>query len=210
MTNEEKIFTDVYVNDIWSQFGGRGETRSGRGSTLQETVHIRRELPLLLERFNIKSMLDIPCGDFNWMQHVDLGSTQYIGADIVPVMIEDNKKRFPLVDFRTLNLLTDELPKVDLVLCRDCLFHMSFANVHRALANIQRSGAKYVLTTSYTWKAFPNTDGVNDAIKRVQWTRLNLFLPPFNFPPPIDFIFEGNVEDPTTSDRALFLWLLNN
>jgi len=206
MNKEEQIFTDAYVNDIWGPYGGYPETKSGLGSTLRQTVNIRRELPLLLERHNITSMLDIPCGDFNWMQHVDLGYTKYIGADIVPVMIEDNKKRFPSVDFRTLNLLTDDLPKVDLVMCRDCLFHMSFSNIHRALTNIQRSGAKYILTTSYTWKAYPNEDCVDDSSGRVQWTRLNLFLPPFNLPQPVDFIFEGTAEDPTTSDRTLFLW----
>jgi hypothetical protein len=38
-------------------------------------------------------LLDIPCGDFNWMKLLNLG-VDYIGADIVGELIAENRRRF--------------------------------------------------------------------------------------------------------------------
>jgi len=75
----EKIFTDIYDENRW----GDKESRSGPGSTLAQTEAIRSKLPEILEEFHIHSILDIPCGDFNWIKEVNLDSISYIGADIV-------------------------------------------------------------------------------------------------------------------------------
>ena len=37
--------------------------------------------------------------------------------------------------------------QADLVLCRDALFHMTAENVSAAIRNIEKSGAKYLMTT---------------------------------------------------------------
>uniref|UniRef100_UPI002157A42F class I SAM-dependent methyltransferase n=2 Tax=Pseudomonadota TaxID=1224 RepID=UPI002157A42F len=85
----------------------------------------RTELPHLLREFNIRSVLDIPCGDFNWMRHVDLGGVHYIGADIVPELVEHNRRTYrgPRIQFEHLDVIASPLPKVDAVLCRDGLVH---------------------------------------------------------------------------------------
>jgi hypothetical protein len=59
-------FIDIYHQNI---FGGI-ESRSGNGSTLVQTAVIRDEIPLLFKELNIKSVLDAPCGDFNWMKEI--------------------------------------------------------------------------------------------------------------------------------------------
>ena len=105
-------------------FGGI-ESRSGAGSDLPATVQLRSELRLLLERYAIGSMLDVPCGDFHWMQHVTLGCP-YIGADIVPAIIDRNvklyasdRRRFVMCD-----MVRDKLPRTELIFCRDGLVHL--------------------------------------------------------------------------------------
>ena len=40
------------------------------------------------------SLLDAPCGDFNWMRHVPLGGVSYTGADVVPELIARNRRDY--------------------------------------------------------------------------------------------------------------------
>lgn len=77
--DEKTIFDKVYKNREW----GDGESVSGTGSYLESTKHLIRELPFLFSRYGIRSILDIPCGDFNWMKEVNLSGINYIGDFIV-------------------------------------------------------------------------------------------------------------------------------
>ena len=48
------------------------ESKSGGSSTLSATAAIRAALPRLLSDLGVAVLIDAPCGDFNWMRHVDL------------------------------------------------------------------------------------------------------------------------------------------
>ena len=63
----------------------------------------------MLREVNAKSMLDIPCGDFNWMRLVRFDGVQYIGADVVAELVAKNHKCYGGTgrDFRQLNLIRD-------------------------------------------------------------------------------------------------------
>jgi hypothetical protein len=132
-------------------------------------------------------MLDIPCGDLNWIQHVDLGATHYIGADIVESMIAVNRTRHasPTREFRVLDVTDDELPQVDLIFCRDC----------KVLARIVQSRSTYLLTT-----IFP-TRTRNYNIPTGKWRPLNLCAAPFDLPRPALIVHEGD-SAPTPATRA--------
>jgi SAM-dependent methyltransferase len=180
---------------------GKCESRSGPGSTLANTVVIRAELPKLTEEFGVTSILDIPCGDFNWMQHVDLHGAHYMGADIVDHLVALNRKRFGSEqrEFRVLDLAVSELPRVDLILSRDCLVHFSYSLIRKALSNLQSSRSCYLLTTTY-----PNHHE-NVDISTGDWRPLNLCAPPFIFPAPLRTIEEHHPEQ-AYSDKSLGLW----
>ena len=77
--SEKKRFELIYKSGYWKGF--IGESLSGAGSSFDATENIRRELPILLSEFNIRSMLDLPCGDFYWMSQIDLQDIKYIGGD---------------------------------------------------------------------------------------------------------------------------------
>ena len=145
MSDLKDVFGEIYDNNLWTI----GESKSGAGSELKSTEVIRKELPEVIKKFNIKTVLDIPCGDFNWMSHVGFDGVEYMGADIVESMIEENKKKFGNVNFKVLDITKDELPKVDLVFARDILGHFDLGNIQKALTNIIQSGSKYLLTTSF-------------------------------------------------------------
>jgi SAM-dependent methyltransferase len=207
-----KIFQDIYERHTWPS----QESLSGSGSDHRNTERIIRELPELLGRIGVRSILDIPCGDFHWMQRVNLSGIQYIGADIVDDLVESNQKRYgsPNRQFLHLDLLTEDLPACDLVFCRDCLFHFSHADVFRALRNLVRSKAKYLLTTTFTYRTYPR----NGNIRTGEWTPINLEMPPYQLPPPQTVLIEGSHEcivygdgiEVPMFDRCLGLWKLSD
>ncbi len=183
------------------------ESISGPGSSLKSTTEIRRSLPLLFACLEINSMLDARCGDFNWLRHVDLKLEKYIGVDIVPSIIEQNRIRFENRNrkFFAADITVDFLPKTDLILCRDFLVHLSFAEIFSALHNFYQSGAKYLLTTT-----FPKSPGNSD-IKTGDWRTLNLQLPPFNFPSPVKLLNERCTEGcGKFADKSLGLWKISD
>jgi hypothetical protein len=143
--NPKQEFDSIFRENKW----GAKESVSGPGSTLKATAQIARAIPRLLHDYQIKTILDIPCGDFNWMRTVNLEDTKYIGADIVADLIARNRELYPNLDFRVLDLIHDQLPPSDLVIVRDCLVHFPLELINAAIKNIKRSGAKYLLTTTF-------------------------------------------------------------
>jgi len=199
----EKLFETVFHEN--SRIGD--ESVSGPGSCLAQTAEIRRSLPHLLQSIGARSLLDAPCGDFNWMKHVVLGLEEYIGVDIVSDLVAENQRRYGRTDRRFIkaDLTRDDLPDADVVLCRDCLVHLSYEDIRRAVRNIKRSRSTYFLTTT-----FPRLQANSDIVTG-QWRPLNLQLLPFNFPNPIRIVVEGCTEaGGRYADKSLALWRLSD
>ncbi|MGZ9021668.1 MAG: class I SAM-dependent methyltransferase, partial [Rhodoplanes sp.] len=180
------------------------ESRSGKGSNLVYTERVREVLPIWVRDFAIRTILDVPCGDFFWMKEVQL-DVEYIGADIVAEIVNSNQKRFGngRRRFLRVDLVKDALPAADLVLCRDCLVHLSNTDVISAVKNIKASGSTYLATTT-----FVDTKR-NDYIPSGSWRPINLTLPPFNFPKPILAVDETpRAAEPLDGywDKRLALW----
>jgi SAM-dependent methyltransferase len=191
----EAVFSDIYRSNLWADT----ESVSGRGSTLARTELIRRALPDLLKSAGARSLLDAPCGDFNWMRHVELEGVEYTGADVVPELIARNREAYGSLSrtFVVADLTRDSLPKSDVILCRDCFIHLSFRDVRAALANFKRSGSRLLLATTHT-DVTKNEDTASGG-----WRLLNLRLPPFNFPEPMQLIVEDS-----ELGKCLGLWSL--
>jgi SAM-dependent methyltransferase len=193
------LFRLYYTCNSW----GDAESRSGAGSNLTQTEVIRRELPDLFRRWGIRSLLDVPCGDGHWWVEVDHDLASYTGADIVPEMIEKRQANArPGESFKCLDVTSDLLPQVDAIFCRDLLVHLSFELVERAIANFKRSGAEYLITTT-----FPGRSNVD--IKTGKWRPLDLTTAPFNFPAPLELLNEDCTEaGGIYTDKSLGVWRL--
>ena len=197
------IFNEFYKENLWEG----SVSRSGPGSTLEQTEAVRKELPLLLQEFGIRSMLDAPCGDFYWMNATQIEIDSYVGGDIVKQLIEANQQQFENAKrrFVCLDITRDRFDKVDLVLCRDCLVHFSYHDIQRVIRNFKNSDSSYLLTTTFT-RLEANSD-----IPTGQWRPVNLQRPPFNFPAPLRVINERCTEnDGQYADKSLGLWDLRN
>jgi SAM-dependent methyltransferase len=192
--NLKKRFTQIYEENSWAD----DESVSGGGSRMDRTVEIRDLLPRLLSDLQIHSMLDAGCGDWNWMSRLDLGKIDVRACDIVPEMIAENAQKYSgKGKFFVADITSSPLPKVDLIICRTVLFHLSFANVKKALHNFENSESAYLLATTH-----PHQE-VNEDIEDGNWRRLNLLADPFNLPDPLFFYQDG-----PGNDGYLALWNL--
>ncbi len=198
----EDTFMEIYRSNHWS-----GENSvSGQGSDDSQTREITIQIPKLAGKLGVKTFLDVPCGDFHWFSKMDVHLDHYLGGDIIPEIVERNNRLYGAENrtFKKINLLTDPLPEADLLLCRDCLVHLSFSDIETTLNNIRRSKITYFLTTT-----FPK-NSVNEDIVTGDWRIINLEKPPFNFRKPIMLINEKCTEsNGSYADKSLGLWRID-
>ncbi len=195
----DETFRYIYQTNLW----GGSDSVSGAGASRIQTQRIETELPELLKKLQVDVILDLPCGDFSWMQFVDLPVSHYIGADILPEIIAENIKSYASESrqFLKLDLISEPLPKADLLLCRDCFVHLSISDIFAAIDNIKNSQITYLLTTT-----FPNCEDNQDIITG-DWRLLNLEKSPFKLPPPLQLINEQCSEGENLyQDKSLGLW----
>lgn len=191
----QDVFSEIYKENLW----GSAESRSGLGSTVEATAQLRESLPPLLNELDVRVLLDAPCGDFNWMQHVDLNGIEYVGGDIVPGMVrklqmdfETTHRRFILFD-----ILADPFPDADALLCRDLFLHFSFTDIERALDNFRKSSCRYLITSTYP------TVRLNPDILTGEVRPLNFLAEPFNWCEPMRELVD-NIDQ--VLERRLGVW----
>ena len=199
----EQRFRRIHETNLW----GAPASTSGLGSEMDATAALRAELPRLLQRIGVTSLLDAPCGDAGWINSTNLG-VHIIGVDIVPSLIESLQDRAAAGEikgeYHLADITRDLLPRCDAILCRDALVHLSFANIERAVANFRRSGAAWLIATTFPeWQT--NGDcGDGD------WRALNFERAPFDCGTPIEPVNENCTEaGGGWRDKSLGVWRLN-
>lgn len=169
-------FNLIHANNYWES----KESISGNGSEIHYTEKLRNWMINVLPEYQIKRLTDAPCGDFNWMKLVVSEiEIEYQGFDIVDSLIKNNNAlyRSDKVQFDIANICEDKLPDCDLLMVRDCLFHLSYSDINKFLKNIANVNYKYLLTTTHMLdKEFVNKD-----IKSADHRLIDLFKEPFNF-----------------------------
>jgi hypothetical protein len=195
----EEIFTEIEKKNIWQE----DESVSGIGSTLTQSKTIIEEIPKVIKELKVKTIFDIPCGDFNWFKEINLSDNIYLGGDIVEDIINRNNQKYKKsnIGFVHFNLLEDITKTMDLVFCRDCLVHFSLSDIYKALENIKKSGSTYIMTTT-----FPDEEENADIVTG-GWRPLNFEKAPFNFPKPNLIVNENCTEmDGDFRDKSLGVW----
>ena len=195
-------FRRIHDTNLW----GAPASLSGLGSEIDATAALRAELPRLLEKLDVASLLDAPCGDAGWINRANLG-VRYAGVDIVPSLIERLPARAAAGEikgeYHLADITRDPLPGCDAILCRDALVHLSFANIERAMANFRRSGAAWLIATTFPdWQT-------NADCEDGDWRALNFERAPFNWGQPVELINENCTEaGGGWRDKSLGVWRL--
>lgn len=190
------VFSDIYAKDIWVEYSDQ-VTRSGVGSTDAATREVSASLSKFLNDISCRKLVDIGCGDFNWMRRV-AADIDYVGIDVVPSIIAKNNSKYG--DARHLFICSDAtselIPTGDVAVCREVIFHLSFHDARRLLLNIAQSGFKYVVLTTDESVWF------NSDIRSGDYRKMNLEISPFRLPPPLLRM----MDDKVNIGRSLSVW----
>lgn len=208
----DRKLQDAFETKTWAQ-EDKDKPRSGPGSTLRRTKRLRRALPGLLKDYDVKTFLDAPCGDWNWMSAVNLDGVKYIGGDISKELIAEVKAEHGGEGrkFMHLDLASSKLPKCDMIMVRECLIHLTDEVRWEVIANIHKAKIPHLLLT---------VDLVDENIpltENGQHANFNPMIAPFNFPDPVHHVPESSDQvslyDLTAADvgpwkrrRVMGLW----
>ena len=153
---------------------------------------LREEIKKLIAEKGIKSVVDIPCGDFHWMKEIVFNFDYYTGGDIVEKAIETNNEKYgnSRIKFIHFDLVNDTIPEGDLLIVRDVIGHFPLEDGKKIIDNILKSNCKYLLSTSWAkkvdqgWSKCNPTDvhRENEGVDYGRFYPVNLMAAPFNFP----------------------------
>jgi hypothetical protein len=174
----------IYEKHLWG--GINVDFYSGEGSHNTKLVDPYIEvITNFLKSFESPiSVCDLGCGDFNIGQQLVPFTNSYRGVDIVPALIERNKKKYTIdnLSFLCLDLAKDELPQGDCALVRQVLQHLSNDEVNKILQKLCKF--QYVIITEHlplgTFE--PNIDIISGQGIRIKYkSGLDVLAPPFEW-----------------------------
>jgi SAM-dependent methyltransferase len=192
------VFDRIFARGGW----GSNESISGKGSEVGTTGVFRTEFGRWLDAHpEVRTILDAPCGDFNWIRLMpEIAGRNYIGGDIVEGLIARNRDIHggPGRDFQVVDIIDGELPQADLWLCRDVLFHFPIDVAVRVTSRFTTAGIQYFLATT-----FPGRHNDRSA-PMGGYAPYNLQAAPFELPAPVAMLSDPG-EHPA-SGRKVGVW----
>ena len=206
-SQRSQYFDTVYAENM---FHG-DESISGQGSSEKATRVVRKEITQIIKKYEIKTILDLPCGDLNWMRLLLEANKNilYTGADVSTEIIKKNLIKYPGLKFFCFDAVAEKIDRsYDLILCRDLLVHLPNAEILECIDNFKKSGSRWLLTTTFTRRE-KNPDLVYSK-SIVEWRPINLEVEPFNLKN-YEYLFMEECEegDGEYSDKAIALYDLN-
>lgn len=175
--------TQVYEKNLWG--GGDKDFYSGDGSHHPKLVDPYVEaVASFLHSFGEPLVVcDLGCGDFNVGKELAGYAKKYIAVDIVPELIEHNKKTFKAenLEFQCLDIAEESWPSGDCVILRQVLQHLSNTEIQRVVEKLY--GYKYIILTEHVPEGQfePNKDIISGQGTRLKKNSgVDLPAPPFN------------------------------
>ena len=131
VVSNEKVFDDIYRYRKW----GVG---SGTGSIKYFNEPFIEFVNDFLDTHEIRTVVDIGCGDWQIAQHLSLGDREYIGCDVSSLILNKTRAKFAghKRTFLHLDATTDVLPHGDLAIVKDVLLHLSNENIQKVLTKL--------------------------------------------------------------------------
>jgi SAM-dependent methyltransferase len=173
-------FDGIYKNAVWGR-NEEGAGNSGTGSTLQSTAGYRDYLQKFLAEHQIKSVVDAGCGDWEFSKAIDWTGIDYKGFDIVDDVIAQDTQRYakPNIQFAVANIVKDDLPPADLLICKHVLQHLPTKDVQEFLQK-QLPKFKYALITNGIDQHTLKQGNYEHDIEPGGYRALDITKPPFN------------------------------
>lgn len=131
-------FTEIYDKNIWGS--------SGTGSKYSHNNKwFLNQLKYIINKYNIKNILDIGCGDWEIMKHFNFEDVKYTGIDCVKSVIDNNNEKYKNnnINFIHQDIFINIPKNYDLIIIKDVLQHYQTDKIRDILNNIINNN-KYV------------------------------------------------------------------
>jgi hypothetical protein len=138
------------------------------------------------------TIVDLGCGDFSIGSQLlaYLPPVRYIGCDVVPELVCENQERYggDRIEFRAIDIVSDELPDGDVCTVRQVLQHLPNRDITRVLAKLRKYQSVYVTEGQPLIRiGSVNPDKPSSAEVRFDWRTglgrgVELDQPPYNLP----------------------------
>lgn len=180
------LFSTIYREHLW---GGEGDFDSGDGSRREEIVapYVAAVRSYLAGLPGPVQVVDLGCGDFRVGAQLVDATDRYLACDIVPELIERNRRMFkdPRLGFEVLDAITEPLPAGGVVMLRQVLQHLNNAQVAAIVRKLSAYGTWIITEHVPAAAGFPpNRDMKTDGDIRLKTgSGLLLTEPPFDVRP---------------------------
>lgn len=143
----QEVFSEIYQNGVWGR-NGQGQGISGMGSVPENAVPYLDMLQKFIAEHQIRSVVDVGCGDWELSKVLNWGSIEYYGYDAAEAVIQNNKVKYgtPRIHFQCCDAIHTDLPKADLLICKDVLQHLPNSYIHDFIAKL--GNYKFCLITN--------------------------------------------------------------
>jgi hypothetical protein len=164
-------FRSIYASDAWT-------LGSGPGSLPSANAPFTEFLESFIRENGIGRLVDFGCGDWGYMNHVNLAGSDYLGLDVVDSVLAENVRRYERAEIRFAHTPSNlaELPEGDLILFKDVLVHLPNDYVAAVLFQAQRK-FRFVLAVN-NFSANPAV--YNSDIQFGGFRPVDLSRPPFS------------------------------
>lgn len=162
----EVIFTNISKN-----------CSEDEGAKLEVVFPYIESITDFLHAKGIRSVVEVGCGDWQFSKYIDWDGIDYIGYDIVKEIVEKNYEEYsaPNITFGRANCILADLPRADLLICKDVLQHLSNESIREFLKQLPKYSV-CLITNDIDF--FFNTN--NSPIQDGEYRPVDLTKPPFN------------------------------
>ena len=174
LTARSAIFDEIYRSNFWAS----AESHSGVGSESAVGAAYRQRLEECLIKLGTRRLFDAPCGDLNWILPLARNpAISYLGGDISRELLTEVQAHYPDIELTLLDICEDPFPQADIWHCRDCLFHLPFSDIRRALRNFAMSEIPFCLLTTHRARFHSNIDVKAGGFRYLDLERAPIRLP---------------------------------
>ncbi len=162
-----EYFCKAYDEHLWGQ-------GSGIGSKQEHTVCYRQVLEELLRAHEVRSVLDIGCGDCQCFALIRWGGVQYTGIDIVPGLVANLNQHWGSANVHFVHgdvLAMQVLPPADLLIIKDVMQHWTDEEILGFLPTLDHYRLALVTNDVDDWQHYYRW--------HERWRPVDLRRPPF-------------------------------
>lgn len=182
--NRGEIFGSIYEKRMW---GGSADFYSGHGShdPVLTGPYLEAVTEYLRSLGRKPDVCDFGCGDFAIGAQLRPLCERYTAADVVPALIERNRRAFAdrNVEFKVIDIVSDDLPDADVVFIREVLQHLSNDEIAQVLPKLKKYPMVIISEDLPVGDFTPNHDKpAGFDVRRSYNSGVDITAPPFNFP----------------------------